>query len=266
VKEIEILLKEVEGYYKKEGRAHLPWRKTHDPYKILVSEIMLQQTQASRVVPFYNNFLKQFPTPEKLSKAQLSKVLKAWQGLGYNRRAKYLQEAAKVLSKESYKGQKLPGVGPYTKGAIDAFAFNKSAVFIETNIRTVFIYFCFSERLDISSHPVSDTELLPLVEKALQKSKLQPRDFYAALMDYGSYLKGQGLKLNSKSKHYVKQSKFKGSSRELRGKIIRELLKGPQTLPMLIKNLSHDVEEVKREVERLKKEGMIKSSGQSLSL
>jgi A/G-specific adenine glycosylase len=133
MKEISKLLKEVEAYYKKEGRSHLPWRHTRDPYKILVSEVMLQQTQALRVVPFYNKFVKEFPTPKALARAPLSKVLKAWQGLGYNRRAKFLREAAKVIAEEGYVGQKLPGVGPYTKGAIDAFAFNKPAVFIKKN-------------------------------------------------------------------------------------------------------------------------------------
>ena len=259
VKGIQKLLTEVESHYKKEGRSHLPWRKTHDPYKILVSEVMLQQTQVDRVLPFYKNFLKQFPTPAALAKASLSKVLKAWQGLGYNRRAKFLQQAAVVLAKEGYTGQKLPGVGPYTAGAIEAFAFNKPTVFIETNIRTVFFYYC--GKFNFPQGQVSDKELLPLVEKALAKTNLEPREFYAALMDYGSYLKKQGIKLNKQSKHYVKQSKFEGSARQLRGAILRELLIKPQTAAQLTKNLSQHLtksaKEVLYELERLQKEGLV---------
>ncbi len=282
---IDRLLKEVETYYRKEGRSHLPWRKTRDPYKILVSEIMLQQTQVERVLPYYKNFLKEFPTPAALAKAPLSKVLKAWQGLGYNRRAKFLHEAAKVLAKEGYTGQKLPGVGPYTQGAIDAFALNKPSLIIETNIRTVFFYFCFEKpkkkilsgsrapvHLSLGKYfsSVSDTEVLPLVERALQKSKLEPREFYAALMDYGSYLKRQGVKLNTQSKHYVKQTKFKGSNRELRGAILRELLKKPHTAAGLRKNLHRQslktAEEVDVILASLVKEGFAKRKGSSYRL
>lgn len=260
----------------------MPWRKLGSlpadrrAYKILVSEVMLQQTQVERVLPFYKNFLKEFPTAGKLAKAPLSKVLQVWQGLGYNRRAKYLQAAAKILATEGYTGQKLPGVGPYTAGAIEAFAFNKPGVFVETNIRTVFIYFCFEKpkknilsgsRAPVHLSPgkysssVSDAELLPLIEEALHKTKLEPRDFYAALMDYGSYLKKKGIKLNTQSKHYVKQSKFEGSARQLRGAILRELLKKPQTQKQLTKNLSRQLnksaKEVELELERLQKEKLI---------
>src|ERR1700722_14893722 len=129
------LLKEVPSFYKKEGR-DFPWRKTKDPYKILVSEIMLQQTQAQRVIPFYERFIQEFPNAKALAQAPLSKVLRLWSGLGYNRRGKFLHDAAKIITKDGFVGQKLPGVGPYTAGAVAAFAFNKPEVFIETNIRT----------------------------------------------------------------------------------------------------------------------------------
>jgi A/G-specific adenine glycosylase len=258
--DVSTLLKEVESHYKKEGRSHLPWRKTRDPYKILVSEVMLQQTQVDRVLPFYTNFLKQFPNAKVLAAAPLSQVLKAWQGLGYNRRAKFLHQAAKVLAKEGYTGQKLPGVGPYTQGAIDAFALNKPSIMVETNIRTVFFYFCFKSRSDLDFE-VSDKEILKLVDKALQKTTLEPREFYAALMDYGSYLKKKGVKLNKQSKHYIKQSTFEGSNRQLRGAIVRELLKKPQTKLQLRKNLRRSAEEVKVELERLQKEALIRKNG-----
>lgn len=249
------LLRELKKFYKTSARTHLPWRNTKDPYKILVSELMLQQTQVERVVPFYNKFIKTFPTSKALSKAPLLRVLKLWQGLGYNRRAKYLHEAAKVIAQERFNGQKLPGVGPYTAGAIDAFAYNKPTVFIETNIRTVFFY--HSNTTIYRS--ILDAELLPLVAEALQKSKMQPRDFYAALMDYGSHLKKQGVKLNSRSKHYTKQSKFEGSARQLRGAILHELLKGSKTLAQLTKNLSPRTRgEVDAVLARLTSEGLVK--------
>ena len=254
----------------------MPWRKTRDPYKILVSEVMLQQTQVDRVVPFYNKFIKKFPTAKALAKAKLSDVLKEWQGLGYNRRAKFLHEASKILSSgkttkffcasdDEGKNfvvlpglsteflESLPGVGHYTARAIAAFAYNRPEVFVETNIRTVFFYYGFLQK-----DKISDVELLPLIAETLKKSKMQPRDFYAALMDYGSYLKQSGIKVNSHSKHYIKQSKFEGSARQLRGAILRELLKKPATLAQLEKNLSPRTRrEIARELERLKKEGLV---------
>lgn len=229
------LVREIKCYYKASGRGHLPWRGTRDPYKILVSEVMLQQTQVNRVVPYYERWIKKFPTAKKLAGTRLSDVLVMWQGLGYNRRGKYLWEAAKVIAvtKIPKKGEmnttptpffetfgRLPGVGPYTRGAVETFAFNTPNVFIETNIRTVFIHFCFAN----TRRKVSDQTLLPLVGQALTESKMQPCKFYWALMDYGSYLKGQGVKLNARSKHYVKQTKFEGSTRQKRAALLRKLL------------------------------------------
>src|SRR6185437_1562309 len=195
------LLKDLKAFYTKAGRSHLPWRHTRDPYKILVSEVMLQQTQVARVIPYYERWIKKFPTAKKLANAKLSDVLREWQGLGYNRRGKYLWEASKIIAKEGITGQKLPGVGPYTIGAIEAFAYNKPAVIIETNIRTVFFHYI------TGSKKISDAQLVPLVEAALKKSKMEPREFYYALMDYGAFLKQSGVKLNMRSKHYTKQSK-----------------------------------------------------------
>ncbi len=245
------LVAELKKFYKA-NRRDLPWRKTHDPYKILVSEVMLQQTQVERVVPYFERWMKEFPTAKKLTDAKLSKVLKEWQGLGYNRRGKFLYEAAKVIVKEGW-GGRLPGVGPYTRAAVEAFAFNKPSVFIETNIRTVYTHFYFKDK-----HGVADSELLPLIEKDLKKSKMEPRDFYAALMDYGSHLKRSGIKINKQSKHYSKQSAFEGSGRQLRGAILRELLKQPQTQTQLIKKTSRTKKEVSQLLARLVSEGLLK--------
>jgi A/G-specific adenine glycosylase len=215
------LLRELKKFYKTGARAHLPWRATHDPYKILVSEVMLQQTQVERVIPYYERWMRQFPSARVLAMAPLSRVLKAWQGLGYNRRGKYLWEAAKIISKDGWEG-KLPGVGPYTAAAVRAFAYNEPVVFIETNIRTVFFHHIYSGALQKTG--IDDRELLPLVGRALKESKMEPREFYAALMDYGSHLKRQGVRLNQKSAHYKKQSAFEGSARQKRAKKLRELL------------------------------------------
>lgn len=261
------MIRELKKFYKANKR-DLPWRKTQDPYKILVSEVMLQQTQVERVIPYYERWVKKFPTAKALSKAKLPEVLAMWQGLGYNRRGRYLWASAKVLSKKSsrpslrgypqtfsqelFAETKLPGVGPYTKAAVQAFAYNKPTVFVETNIRTVFFHHFPAKE------PVSDRELLPLVADALKKSNMEPRDFYAALMDYGSHLKKQGIRLNAKSRHYTRQSAFKGSARELRGAIVRGLLKEPQTLDELTKNLSRKKGEVERELMRLAQEGLVR--------
>lgn len=183
---------------------------------------MLQQTQVERVIPYYERWLKLFPTARVLAMAPLSRVLRAWQGLGYNRRGKYLWEAAKIISENGW-GGKLPGVGPYTAAAIDAFAHNKPTIFIETNIRTVFFYH-LSYTGVLQNISIDDNELLPLVKEALKKSKMQPRDFYSALMDYGSHLKRQGVRLNAKSRHYKKQSRFEGSTRQKRAAKLRALL------------------------------------------
>src|SRR3989344_7990134 len=145
------LVWEARRHYHEEARAHLPWRATRDPYKILVSEIMLQQTQVERVIPYYKKFIRTYPSARVLARVSLANVLQVWQGLGYNRRAKFLHQAAKVINDKYNKYnkrfpdtvekiEKLPGVGHYTARAVAAFAFNQPEVFVETNIRTAFFY------------------------------------------------------------------------------------------------------------------------------
>ena len=245
------------------GRHDLPWRKTHDPYKILVSEIMLQQTQVDRVIPYYKNFIQEFPNVQSLAKAPLSKVLIAWQGLGYNRRAKMLHNAAREVV-GTYKGkfpksvedlESLPGIGPYTARAVAAFSYNQDAVFIETNIRTVVTHHFFKNKKQ-----VDDKEVLAVLEKAkptFTKEK-GSREWSAALMDYGSHLKRTGIRINSKSKTYAKQSKFTGSDREARGTILKALAKSPQTKSQLIKLLdSNRVLQMETQLKKLLSEDLI---------
>ncbi|MES2088308.1 MAG: A/G-specific adenine glycosylase [Patescibacteria group bacterium] len=210
-------------YYRKNSR-NLPWRKTTDPYKILVSEIMLQQTQVDRVVPKYLEFVKKFPNFKSLAEASVSDVLKTWQGLGYNRRALFVKRAAESIA-EHFNGklprtltelESLPGIGKATAAAILAYAHNKPVTFIETNVRTVFLHHFFK-----GGEKIPDTEILKLALATLDTGK--PRDWHYALMDYGTYLKKEFGNPNSQSKHYAKQSKFRGSDREIRGAVLKFL-------------------------------------------
>lgn len=219
----------------------MPWRKDTRPYYVLVSELMLQQTQVDRVIPKFEAFIKTFPTIEALAEAPLSDVLIAWSGLGYNRRAKFLHEASKKIVND-YAGVfpettgelvKLPGVGPNTAGAIAAYSFNHPAVFIETNVRTVFFFHFFED-----SGQVGDAEVRGLVEAAVDQE--HPREWYWALMDYGSFLKRQGVGQLDKSRHYKKQAPLKGSVREIRGLIMKELTNGEATVQTLQTKITVD--------------------------
>lgn len=255
-------------YYQAHGRHDLPWRKTGDPYKILVSEIMLQQTQVDRVLPKYKAFLKEFPSVRALARAPLSLVLKAWQGLGYNRRAKMLHETAKEVVTE-HNGTfpnvyteliHLPGIGPYTASAILAFAFNQPVSMIETNIRTAYLHHFFKDETD-----VTDKELVRYI--ALTLDAKRPREWYWALMDYGAHLKKEHGNPNSRSKHYTKQSKFDGSDRQIRGATIRFLTRKNMTRKELVESLKqYEDIRIDTQLERLKCEGMLIKKGRSFSL
>ncbi len=210
-------------WYHTYGRHELPWRQTTDPYAILVSELMLQQTQVERVIPKYQAFMQKFPTAKALASVQLDEVLRMWQGLGYNRRAKYLWQTASAVTSAGGEFPKneedlraLPGIGPYTASAVACFSYNIPVTLIETNVRTVILYHFFPENLH-----VSDGEILPLIKASLDKK--YPREWYWALMDYGSYLKKVLPNPNRRSRQYNKQAKFIGSKRQVRGEILRVL-------------------------------------------
>ncbi|MBT0654333.1 A/G-specific adenine glycosylase [Geomobilimonas luticola] len=248
----------VYGHYHANPRP-LPWRDTVDPYAILVSEIMLQQTQVDRVRGKYADFLDRFPDIATLAAAPLPAVLTAWQGLGYNRRAIALHRCAQTVVAE-HGGrlpadvadlETLPGIGPYTARAIAAFAFHQPTVFIETNIRTVFIHqFCQDRQ------GVHDRELLPLVEQTLDRDN--PRDWYYALMDYGVMLKKAHPNPGRRSAHHVRQSPFKGSNRELRSRILKHILAHPAcTAAELAAALAAEPAAVERNLVKLAGEGFI---------
>lgn len=270
------LKRAVWNHYKK-ARRDFPWRTPEltllpdgsvDPYKILVSEVMLQQTQAgARTIEKYRAFIKAFPTTKVLARASLSEVYALWQGLGYNRRAKALRDAAILVEKE-FKGtfpailedlERLPGVGPYTASAVYVFAYNKPTALIETNIRTVFIHHLFKDR-----EGITDAQLLPYITEALPPQRA--RDWYSALMDYGAHLKKEIGNVSRRSAHYVRQSAFKGSNREIRGKLLRELLKGRATLARLGESVGAPLKQVEGQLKALIKEGFVVKRGERYEL
>lgn len=202
----------------------MPWRDDTSPYAVFVSEIMLQQTQVHRVEKYFTPFCHQFPDFPALAGATLDELLLAWKGLGYNRRVKFMRQSALIIQQE-YGGHlptetadllRLPGIGPNTAGSIAAFAYNAPVVFIETNIRRVFIHEFFK-----NSAAVHDRDILPMVKATLPANRA--RIWYWALMDYGVSLKGEGREAARKSLHHNRQSEFEGSVRQLRAAILHEL-------------------------------------------
>lgn len=214
----------------------LPWRRTHDPYAILVSEVMLQQTQVPRVVPKYEEWMAAFPTFAALSSAPLEPVLSAWQGLGYNRRAISLKRAAEeVVARwggeppaDEAALRTLPGVGPATAAALLAFAWECPAIYVETNVRSVVLHELLGDRVD-----VLDCEVRTLVSAAMDEAirqHLSPRGWYYALLDYGAYLKRTLPNPSRRSKHHTRQSRFEGSHRQRRAWLLRAVLASPGLL------------------------------------
>jgi A/G-specific adenine glycosylase len=249
------------NYYKESGR-QFDWRNTRDPYAVVVSEIMLQQTQTYRVAPKYDAWLAEFPTFYALANAPLRDVLSAWQGLGYNRRGMYLQKIAQRVVQD-YHGnlpqdpvvlETFPGIGKNTAGSICAFAFNLPVVFIETNIRTVYIHSFFRDKT-----AVHDKELLPIIAQTVDQEN--PREWYYALMDYGVFLKQQHKNPSRKSAHHTKQSKFEGSDRQIRGMIIRLLTKHhAMSLDDIVIAIDKDVGRIKNIIEQLCDESLLKKN------
>jgi len=259
--EIRKFRKTIYNYYKTHGR-DLPWRQTRDPYRILVSEIMLQQTQVERVIEKYHAFVRQFPDFQTLADAPLRDVLAVWQGLGYNRRATALKKISEVVTKKhggAFEADLqfltgLPGIGHNTACAVLTYAFNKPLGFIETNIRTVFTHFFFPGR-----DGIRDSEILPLVEQTLDRKN--PRTWYSALMDYGTMLKKTHGSINSRSAHYQKQSAFKGSDRQIRGMILKTVIaRGGITDVQITKELQLPAERALKALAALQKEGFVREA------
>ena len=267
--QLEEFKKTILDFYALRGRS-FPWRYPghSNPWGVLVSEFMLQQTQTHRVIPYWERWMKLWPRPADLAAASLELALREWSGLGYNRRAKNLRDCAAAIT-EKHGGfvprtpdelTLLPGIGAYTAGAVACFAWNYPALFIETNIRSVLIHFFFQHMTDIK-----DNELFPVLEQTMDNK--DPKVWYWALMDYGVELKKITKNPNRKSAHYAKQSRFEGSFRQIRGAVIKVLsVKGPQNAVSLRENVQDKVKTVNdaeyyRALEMLKKEMMVAEEG-----
>lgn len=259
------------AHFEGHARDDLPWRQTTDPYRVLVSEVMLQQTQVSRVAPKYEAFLRAFPTVEALAEAPTDRLLAVWQGLGYNRRALALKRAAQAVV-EHHGGSvpatldeltALPGVGHATAAQVLAFAFDIGVPFIETNIRAVYLHEFFAGAED-----VPDSALLPLVADTLDHDR--PREWFWALLDYGTHLKATRPNPSRRSKHYVRQSRFEGSNRQLRGRLLAELTAraggGEASLDALATATGFPAGSVAPALEALQSEGFVVSSSQGWRL
>lgn len=242
----------------------MAWRETNDPYAILVSEIMLQQTQVERVKTKYDEFLTVFPTSETLATSPLPELLRVWQGLGYNRRALALQRCAQEINSrfdgqfpsEPLELESLPGIGPYTARAVGAFAFGRAEPLIETNIRTVIIH-CFF----YGHEQVPDKALLPLVDATLDREN--PRQWYYALMDYGVLLKRQHPNPSRRSSHHARQSTFEGSNRQQRSHILRLIMQQPCITTTEICQMVYDRNgTVENNLMALQREGFLEQIGE----
>ncbi|MDR2536423.1 MAG: A/G-specific adenine glycosylase [Treponema sp.] len=255
---IETFSDAVYAHYGAAGRV-LPWRENTDPWGVLISEFMLQQTQTERVIPYWKRWTTQWPRPEALHKASLEEALREWSGLGYNRRCRYVKDCARILT-EKHDGKvpktpekllPLPGIGAYTAGAIACFAYNYPSIFIETNIRSAVIHFFFADK-----ETVKDAEIFPILEAALDREN--PRKWYWALMDYGAALKKTIVNPNRKSANYTKQSRFEGSFRQRRGMVIRSLAyQGPAPMEELCNRTGLESEDLYKALQSLKKEFMV---------
>ena len=238
----------------------MPWRNTRVPYRILASEVMLQQTSVERVVKKYADFIRAFPGFRALAEASVAEVLAVWKGLGYNRRALGLREAARIIT-ETHHGRmprtvetliELPGIGRATASAVLVYSFDAALPFIETNVRRVFIHFFFPR-----SRSVPDARLMPLVESTLDRDN--PREWYYALMDYGAMLGKAGANANTRSARYRKQAAFEGSMRQLRGKILAVILeRGPVTQAQIARETGGADQRLGRALTQLVEEGFLR--------
>lgn len=245
------------------NRRPMPWRDEITPYRVVVSEIMLQQTLVPSVLKKFDYFIQVFPDFVTLAQASLEGVLRAWQGLGYNRRAKYLLQIAQeiiirwdgIVPDDPEVLRTLPGIGPATAGSIVVFTYDRPVVFIETNVRRVFIHHFFQDQVG-----VSDKEIYPVLNRTLDHT--HPRDWYYSIMDYGTFLAGAIENPNRRSRHYAVQSKFSGSDREMRGRILKILLdEGPTAGDIIHQKIQSEKERTDRILGQMIHEGLLMRDG-----
>jgi len=262
----ELFVDTVWNHYRNHKRS-FAWRINPTPYNVLLSEFMLQQTQTSRVVSKFAEFKSSYPTFTDLADSPWEELLTHWVGLGYNRRARNLHLTAQII-RDSFDGivpqgkeelLSLPGIGDYTSSAIRAFAFNIADAFIETNIRTVYLHHFFEGEFD-----VHDNVIIQVVKKTLDRTN--PREWYWALMDYGVYIKKTFGNPNIKSRHYSKQSKFEGSSRQLRSHILKSILTSKSVSKEELDSAFKYDSRAPKLIASMVQEGMIKFSGTHYSM
>ena len=248
-----------------DNKRSFSWRNTNDPWKILLIEMISQQTQINRANTYYQIFIKKFPTPESMAKSSLKNILKMWSGLGYNNRAKRLYESSKILAEQGFEGiypnfETLPGVGAYTKNAILSFAYEDSVLAVDTNLQRIIIrYF----GIDNTKDYVRNYSNLLL-------ENTNSADINQAFMDFGSSIctssnaKCDICPLEKNCKKYFLDSKnsinkFKGSNRELRGKIIRLLLEENQiSVKEVEKKIREDESKIITAITSLNNDGLLK--------
>lgn len=255
------------AHYRAHGRRDLPWRTTKDPYRILVSELMLQQTQVARVAGKYGPFVERFPDFASLARSPLRDVLRAWSGLGYNRRALHLRETARIvvsrfdgrLPRRLDDLRALPGVGRATAAEIMNFAFNEPCAFIETNVRAVFIHHFFPGK-----KKVADAEILPLVERTIDARS--PRRWFYALMDYGVALKKGRPNPSRRSAHHVRQGRFEGSIRQARGLVVRALAERSMSEGELARRTGVSPARIRTVVSALSRDGLVTRRGTKIGI
>jgi len=254
-------------WYCEHGRHSLPWRGDFEPYHVFLSEIMLQQTQVPRVVQKFNLFLDKYLSFESLAEAPQSDILRLWKGLGYNRRALYLHRSAQAVA-EQHGGRlpddeaallALPGIGPASANAMLAYAFNKPVVYLETNIRACLIHHFFPGK-----EGVSDKDLLPIARQCLED--VEPRHWYSALMDYGTWLKGVVGNPSRRSRQHTSQSRFEGSDRQLRGRILNELLRSEADYQQLSRVIPGEEHRLQRIIDDLVREDFVAEEHQRYRL
>jgi A/G-specific adenine glycosylase len=248
-------------HYAEHGRS-MPWRESTDAYEILVSEVMLQQTQVARVLPAYERFLDAFPDPGALASAPLEVVLRQWQGLGYNRRAVRLRQSAELIVAE-HEGQvpseyeallALPGIGPTTAAGVMAFAWGEPHPYIETNVRAALLHDFMPAEDD-----VPDTRLVPIFEATVDRD--DPRTWLYALMDYGAHLKATMPNPSRRSRHYARQSPFEGSRRQKRSQLLRAAMDGTSAPDELAHTAELELSEAEEILDELAAEGFLVREG-----